>query len=254
VRATAQRSFEEKWRMADELQARGIPVLTLTEDQRRRIVEHMRVRSFDKGEVVYHLGDPGQDLFVVYEGLVMSWLEDEEDHRALLGWFGAGQFFGEFELIRSGRLHTVTAMEPTTLLQIRHADAIWALRQNPDALFWVAERMHELYRRSRDALFVLSFGSPQSRVADVLIEADLLREREAHPLTQEQLAAAAFVSDRYLREILEGFEARGLIETLSRGFRIRDAARLRAEVRRPGGDGAAPGAGPRLGDVTVHDT
>jgi hypothetical protein len=91
-------------------------------------------------------------------------------------------------------------------------------------------------------------------VADVLIEADTLRERDAHPLTQEQLAAAAFVSDRYLREILASFVARGLIRTLPRGFRIRDAQRLRAEVRRPGGDSAAPGAAPRLGDVTVHDT
>ena len=246
-------TFEQKWRMADELQARGIPVLTLTEDERARIVEHMRVRSFDKGEVIYHLGDPGQDLFVVYEGLVMCWLEDDDDHRVLLGWFGPGQFFGEFELIKSGRLHTVTTMEPTVVMQIRHEDAIWVLRENREALWWLAGRMHELHRRSRDALFVLAFGSAESRVADVLLEADLLREREAHALTQEQLAAAAFMTDRYLRGVLDDFEARALVQIRGRRVEIRDEKRLRAEIRRPSADAPTNGSSLRLGDVTPHN-
>jgi CRP-like cAMP-binding protein len=246
-------TFEEKWRMADELQTQGIPILTLTEDQRARIVEHMRVRTFDKGEVVYHLGDPGQDLFVVYEGLVMCWLEDEDDHHVLLGWFGPGQFFGEFDLIKPGRLHTVTAMEPTTVMQIRHEDAMWALRENRDALWWLAERMHELHRRSRDALFVIAFGSAESRVADVLLEADLLRERRGHVLTQEQLAAAAFMSDRYLRGVLDAFEARGLIKMRARRVHVFDRTRLRAEIRRPNGDETTAASSLRLGDVTLRD-
>jgi CRP/FNR family transcriptional regulator, cyclic AMP receptor protein len=246
-------TFEEKWRMAGELHKAGVPIFTLTEEERVRIVDHMRVRTFDKGEVVYHLGDSGQDLFVVYDGLVMCWLEDEDDHHALLSWFGPGQFVGEFDLIRPGRLHTVTAVEATTALQIQHEDAIWALRENRDALWWVAERMHDLHRRLRDAVFVLAFGTAESRVADVLLEADVLRERLGHSLTQEQLAAAAFMTDRYLRTVLDDFEARGLIETRGRRIHICGRARLRAEIRRPNADPTARAPSARLGDVTLRD-
>lgn len=236
------------WRMADELRDK-VPILTLTEEQRRLVVSHMAIRDFDRGEVVYHLSDPGQDLFVVHSGLVMSWLEDELDHRALLGWFGRGQFIGEFELIRPGRLHTVTAVEPTVALQIRHADALEALRQNVDALFWMLGRMHELHRRQRDALFLLAFGTPEARVADVLLEAEELYERETHRLTQPQLAAAAFVSERYLRTLIANLAGRGLIDSSSRHVRVVDRARLRAEVVLPRSPAPVDEPPHRLGDV-----
>lgn len=247
-------TFDEIWRMADDLRD-VVPILTLTEEERREIVSHMRVRRFDTDEAIYHEGDAGQELFVMHSGRVLSWLEDDQGHRALLSTFGRGQFFGELELFASvpGRLTTVTAARPTTALQITHEDAVGVLRRNAEALYFMARRFLELYRRLRDTTAGLVFMDAQGRVADVLLELDRIGVQDEIPLTQEDFAAAAGVSGRTFRRIAADLARRGLVEISVRRVRVLDQARLRAEVRASHPVGNSAGIERRLGDVVLGD-
>jgi CRP/FNR family cyclic AMP-dependent transcriptional regulator len=172
-----------------------VPILSLTEEERRAIVLHMRVRRFDVGEPLYGQGDPGRDLFVVHSGRVEVVLEGGDDEELLLGEYGRGQFLGEIELLRqtAGRLTTVRATEPGIALQIAQAEALRVLRQNPAATYFIGCRVSELYGRLRYATAALAFADAQSRVADALLELHTPGERSVLGLTQAKVAAAAGV-------------------------------------------------------------
>jgi CRP/FNR family transcriptional regulator, cyclic AMP receptor protein len=245
-------TFDDLWRLADELRD-VIPIFTLTEVERRDIVSHMRLRRFDEHEVVYHQGDPGDDLFVVHEGLVISLREDGEGRRLLLSFAGRGQFFGELELFTSshGRTTTVTAVKQTVALQIPRAQAAAVLERNPKAMLYMGRRQFELSRRYLDLASDLAFGDAERRVAFVLLELEQLRDRTALSMTQEEIGAAAGVTDRTVRRVIASLVKRGLVRSGNDGVRIVDEGALRRKI--PGVDGAA-GAPSRLGDVVIAES
>jgi CRP/FNR family cyclic AMP-dependent transcriptional regulator len=247
--------FAEVWRMADALQD-VVPIFTLSEDERREIVSHMRVRRFDANEVVYHQGDPGQDLFVVHSGHLESVLESADDDELLLGVYGRGQFLGELELFKTtpGRLTTVRATEATTALQIAHQDALRVLRQNAEAMYFMSRRVFELYDRLRHTTAGLIFADAHSRVADVLLELSAPGERQAVPLTQARAAAAAGVSERHFRKVAAEFARRGLIKVEAPGrIRVLDRTRLEAEIQEALPEPNRSEFRRRLGDVLIRD-
>src|SRR5438093_13485331 len=108
--------FDSVWRMADELRDK-IPILRLTEDERREVVSHMRVREFDERDVVYYRHDPGADLFVVHHGFVKSVFELADGRDVRIALHAHGDFFGTQQLFpeKPTRHTTVVATCPTTL-------------------------------------------------------------------------------------------------------------------------------------------
>jgi CRP-like cAMP-binding protein len=242
-------SFDQLWRLSDEL-ADVIPIFTLTETERREIVSHMRLRRFREHEVVYHQGDPGHDLFVVHSGLVMSLREDGEGRRLLLSFSGRGQFFGDLELFTGdeGRITTVTAVKETTSLQIPRAQAAAVLETNPKAMLYMGRRTYELSRRYLDLASDLVFTDAERRVALVLLELEQLRDRSALSMTQEEIGAAAGVSDRTVRRVIADLARRGIVRSSSSGILVVDEARLRTVAARPQRKAS------RLGDVVVAES
>src|SRR5439155_10561835 len=104
----------------------------LTEDERREVVSHMRVRDFDERDVVYYRHDPGADLFVVHHGLVKSVFELADGREVRIALHAHGDFFGTQQLFAEmpTRDTTVVATCPTTLLQIAVDDAQRVLLKN----------------------------------------------------------------------------------------------------------------------------
>ena len=56
-------------------------------------------RRFRRGEVIFHLGDPGDALFVIVAGDVKISLPSETGEEAILATLGAGDVFGELALL-----------------------------------------------------------------------------------------------------------------------------------------------------------
>jgi CRP-like cAMP-binding protein len=64
-----------------------------------RLGATMRTRRFRRGEVIFHLGDPGDALFVIVAGDVKISLPSETGEEAILATLGAGDVFGELALL-----------------------------------------------------------------------------------------------------------------------------------------------------------
>src|SRR3954452_19719789 len=81
------------------------------------LAREMRSRRFRRGEVLFHMGDPGDALFVVASGAVKISLPSEEGDEAILATVREGDFFGELALLDGApRSATATALEPTETL------------------------------------------------------------------------------------------------------------------------------------------
>lgn len=91
-------------------------------------------RTFADGEVITRQGEPGEELFIVYEGfveVVRSADAPERAPRTVVN-LGAGQIFGEMALVDRGpRSATViSASEPSKLLVIHRDDFDHACESN----------------------------------------------------------------------------------------------------------------------------
>jgi CRP-like cAMP-binding protein len=91
-------------------------------------------RTFTKGDIITAQGEPGEQLFVVFEGFVevlRSGASPEQTPRTIVH-LGAGQMFGEMALVDRGpRSASVNAAsDPTRVLVINHDDFEQLCEQN----------------------------------------------------------------------------------------------------------------------------
>ena len=71
-------------------------------------------RRFRRGEVIFHIGDPGDALFVIVSGEVKTSLPSETGDEAILATLRPGDVFGELALLDGApRSASATALMPT---------------------------------------------------------------------------------------------------------------------------------------------
>ncbi len=222
-------TFDELWRMADELRD-VLPIFTLTEDERREIVSHMRARTFDAAEVVYHLGDPGDDPFVVHHGLAKSVFHTADGREVLIGLHGKGEFFGALQLFAHvpTRESTVIATARTTVLQIAADDARHVIQCNPKAMAFMYRRYGELSVRLSTFIARLVSQDVHGRVAWMLLE--LAHLREGVSLSQEEIADMIGATRRSVNAALADLARRSLVDVQPLAVRVLDEAGLRADL------------------------
>lgn len=179
-----------------------------------------QTRSFKRGEVVFHKGDPGEAMFMILEGQVKIVLPSEGGDEALLGVLDQGDFFGELSLIDGrSRSATIVATEPTETL-VLHRDALLRLvRTSPevaiDLLRALSQRLRETDEFIEDAVFLDVPG----RVAKKLLE---LAETYGEPaprgtviglrLTQQELAEMVGATRESVNKHLRSYRERGIID------------------------------------------
>ena len=216
------------WDMAQELRD-VLPLQVLDDLEGELLFSHLRLRRFAPNEVIYHSGDPAADTFVVHQGTVKSVLHDEQGRELLLNRHRRGEFFGTLALFRSGpRESTVTALVPTTLLQIGRAGALRVLARNPRATSFMFERMAETIERLANQVETIVFLDVPGRLARYLGE---FEPSDDVPVRQEDIAAAIGTTRFIVNRTLAGFARRGLIVIGRQRVRVLDAAGLRREIR-----------------------
>jgi CRP/FNR family cyclic AMP-dependent transcriptional regulator len=86
----------------------------LDPDALERLAASMRSRRFRRGEVIFHIGDPGDALFAIISGEVKITLPAETGEEAILATLRPGDVFGELALLDGApRSASATALTPT---------------------------------------------------------------------------------------------------------------------------------------------
>lgn len=213
---------------------RAVPSVEL-----RKLMEAMRRRTYRRGEVVFHQGDPGDTLHVIAAGRVKVVVIAESGEEIVLFILGPGELFGEIALLDGGpRTASVVAVEPLETATLKRQDFLDLLRRSTVALECVLVALAASLRRTTDELsdFVgldlygrlakrlLGLADSHGRRVDDAIEIEL-------PLTQEELAGMVGATRASVNKLLGIYEDRGAIARRGRHIVVLKPELLRAASR-----------------------
>jgi len=196
---------------------------SLAPKDRDQLLASTRRRSFAKGEVVVHEGDPADSLHLVESGRLAVRVTTADGATATLNMLGPGSYFGELSLLDGHpptRSATVVALEPA-VTRVLPASGFAELRRNHRAaeqllLTLLARRVEELSGRLLEA----TYDGLDRRVYRRLHElAELYAEQPGPvtvPLTQELLSDLVGGTRPSVNQVLQRLVARGVVE-LGRG-------------------------------------
>jgi CRP/FNR family transcriptional regulator, cyclic AMP receptor protein len=206
-----------------------------------RLAATMRARRFKRGEVLFHIGDPGDALFVIVSGEVKISLPSDTGEEAILATLGPGEVFGELALLdgspRSASASALVATETVVLPRERFRELIATEAGVRDAL--LASIAGEL-RRLTTHVEELHFLDITGRLAALLVR--LANEggttlpdggiRLRTNLTQGDLAAMVGCTRQSVNKLIGQFSDDELVRQDREGIVVIDMAGLASAAQR----------------------
>jgi CRP/FNR family transcriptional regulator, cyclic AMP receptor protein len=206
-----------------------------------RLAAGMRTRRFRRGEVIFHIGDPGDALFVIVDGEVKISLPSETGDEAILATLRVGDVFGELALLdgapRSASATAISATETVVLPRDRFRELIATEAGVRDALLAsIAGELRRLTTHVEELHFLDITGRLAARLARLAQEGGTrvgdggIRLRSN--LTQGDLAAMVGCTRQSVNKLLGQFTDDGLIRLDREGIVVTDIDGLITTSRR----------------------
>jgi CRP/FNR family transcriptional regulator, cyclic AMP receptor protein len=182
------------------------------EEAVRAVLAIARRRTFARGEIVFHRGDPGNALHLIAKGRFAVRITTPLGSTATLAVRGRGDAFGELALVseRHERTATVQALEPAETRSVLREDFERLRREHPsvDAILVaiLAERVTRLSEQLTEAYYLSADDRVVRRLADLAELYD-----GSVPLPQEALAELAGTSRATVNRVLRRLEQSGVV-------------------------------------------
>ena len=206
-----------------------------------RVAVGMRSRRFRRGEVIFHLGDPGDALFVIVTGDVKISLPSETGDEAILATLGPGAVFGELALLDGApRSATATALGPTETVVLprdRFRELIATEAGVRDALLAsIAGELRRLTTHVEELHFLDITGRLAARLVRLAQDGGTVLDdgsvRLRSNLTQADLASMVGCTRQSVNKLLGQFTDDRLVRLERDGIVITDLDGLVAASRR----------------------
>jgi CRP-like cAMP-binding protein len=201
----------------------------------------MRARRFKRGEVIFHIGDPGDALFVIVSGEVKISLPSDTGEEAILATLRAGDVFGELALLdgapRSASATAISATETVVLPRDRFRELIATEAGVRDALLAaIAGELRRLTTHVEELHFLDITGRLAARLVRLAQEGGTTLPdggtRLRNNITQGDLAAMVGCTRQSVNKLLGQFTDDGLLRLEREGIVITDLDGLVAASRR----------------------
>jgi CRP-like cAMP-binding protein len=198
------------------------------------LIAAMTPVHLDRGEVLFHEGEPGDRFYLVTDGKIKLGRTALDGRENLLAVLGPGEMIGELTLFDPGqRTATATAVSDVELSCLSHDELIAWIEKNPQVAKYLLASLARRLRRTNESLGDLVFSDVPGRVAKALL--DLARRfgrpveggvHVPHDLTQEELAQLVGASRETVNKALADFVARGWVRLEGRSVTLLDVDRL----------------------------
>lgn len=125
----------------------------LNNRQLGKLAQRFVERKYEAGKEIVTQGQGGEGFFVIVSGKAEAVRARSDGERVVVNTFGPGSFFGEMALLDKGiRTATVTALEPTECLALRHEDFIGLLKEDAEMAVIVLQELAKRFRMALDRL------------------------------------------------------------------------------------------------------
>lgn len=90
-----------------------------SEAELRAVIRGLRLRSYEPGEIIVSVGEPGESMFLLTTGRVRAYMRDKLSRHVQVREMGEGDFFGEISVLTGNpRSATITAATGCELLEL----------------------------------------------------------------------------------------------------------------------------------------
>lgn len=162
----------------------------LAEGALQEVQAVLKTRSLADGEILFNLGDAGDELYIVQRGRVAIFMPSKEKHgeERPVRIFGSQEALGEMALIdRQPRSMSARALEPSEVLVLTGGGFRQLLRQHPDMALAVMGGLNDRIRYTTQFL-----GEVQNwvkRIAEGKYDRDLAADTDYQDSSIAGLAA-----------------------------------------------------------------
>ena len=189
----------------------------LDESARRELTNHVHRKTFNSGEPIFHVGDPGQSMMVILVGTVRVSLPGPRGKGVILADLGAGELLGEVALI-DGRERSadVTALTKCELLVLERRDVVAFLEKRADVCLKLLELVCTKVRKSDQRMSDIAFLELPERLAKLLMDrigpATRADVKPKLSLSQTELAGMINATRESVNRCLQNWQRQGIID------------------------------------------
>ena len=207
----------------------------LSEDDRIRLAESIKLQRLKKGEILFNKGGAGDALYIIKKGRIKIFLSSHAGDEVLLAIFSEADFFGEMALLDGmPRSADAIAIEPTELLLLNRNDFISFLNHNSNAVQAVLQSLSQRLRRTDDLLEDTCFLQISERFAKKLVELAMQHGRREGDvifidlsLTQKDMASMVGATRESINKELRTLREKGLVSIQENMICIHNLERLK---------------------------
>jgi CRP-like cAMP-binding protein len=207
----------------------------LDEEARAELAARAHTRSFDGGEPIFHVGDPGQSMMVILAGCVRISFPGPKGKAVILSDLSAGDLLGEVALLdgkeRSADATTLTKCE---LLVIERRDVMAFLEKRPDVCLKLLGLLCARLRKSDQRMTDIAFFELSSRLAKVLLLRSAQPPRPGSEvklsLSQGELAGMINATRETVNRCLRNWQHQGIVDVSERWITVLQRDQLEAMI------------------------
>ena len=199
----------------------------LSASAREAMATILKCRTFQRGDVLFNEGEPGEGIWILNRGSVRLIKSDSEGRERLLKIVRPGDVFAEIVLFDGGD-YPATAIAAATgcATVIYNRDAEELMRQNPE-LAW--HFLRAFSRRLRDAyerMHIISGGDVVSNLAGLLLQLSREQGTLVISISQQDVADMLGTARETISRSLGVLADQGLVTVRRNRIEILDAEAL----------------------------
>jgi CRP/FNR family cyclic AMP-dependent transcriptional regulator len=184
----------------------------------RELIEQRVVkRSFPKSTIILSEGDSSDSLYLILDGKVKVFLNDENGKEAIINYQEAGEYFGELSLIdESTRSASIMTTEKCTLAVITKQAFHQIMQDNPAIAIHLLKDLVHRIRTLTDEVKSLALSDVYGRLSKTLLGMAQERDGEwviSEPFTQQELANRIGASREMVCRIIKDLVKGGYLTT-----------------------------------------
>ncbi len=188
------------------------------EAMRDALRDQMETRSYARGELLFHQGDPATEMFVVLDGRIAIAAQSGDGREAVIAVLEQGGLFGELAMFDGApRSADGRALTDSVVAALPYAPVLDLLHAHPELLWVIVRLLAERLRATDEVLADAVFRDVPARTAKRLLELAGGQDRFTIPLTQEELASMIGASRERVNKALALFTRLGWLEIEGRG-------------------------------------
>jgi CRP/FNR family cyclic AMP-dependent transcriptional regulator len=211
----------------------------LSEDELQAFAPLFHEKKFKKGSILFLEGDPGEEFYLIKEGVIKIYRIDDAKE-IILSLFQEGDFFGEMSMLQEGLTRSATAetLEASTLYTMKRSAFVQFMEKSPKLCLKLLEATMSRLRKANEQIYDLTFLGVRSRILKSIVRLSEEYGIKTNDgilidvkLTHQQLANMVGTVRESVTKVLQDLQEEKYISIHKKKIILLNAEALRRDIR-----------------------